>query len=705
MRRVDKPKHTNRLIGATSPYLLQHAHNPVDWYPWGEEALTKAKDEHKPIFLSIGYAACHWCHVMEHESFEDEDLAAYLNEHFIPIKVDREERPDIDNIYMTATQLMTGSGGWPMSVFLTPDLKPFYAGTYFPPRNMMGRPGFKTVLESIADAWDSRHDEVLESAEKLTLYVRENAEMRAGTPNAPTSALVANATGKLLEAFDDKQGGFGPAPKFPPHAALELLFRHYHVSGDTRARDAALFTLRKMAGGGICDHIGGGFHRYAVDAEWLVPHFEKMLYDNAQLAPLYLNAYQVTRDPFYRRIAEETFAYILRDMTSPQGGFYSSQDADSEGQEGKFYLWTYAETVDLLGEENAHLFNAYYNVRPEGNFSSHEDYHAGHNILHVTENSEDFGRKHGMSVKELDHKLAAMRKTLLEARAKRARPGLDDKILTSWNALTISAFAQGHQVLGAQRLRRAAENAAEFILTHMKDGATLLRSYRNGESRYEGYLDDYAFFIVALLDLYEAVFDVGWLDAARELADAMLANFWDREEGGFFFTSPRHKHLIARAKPAFDGAEPSGNAMATLGLLRLAKFTGLSEYFEKAERVLRINHALLETAPRAQQKMLCAADFYLNSPKEIAIAGQRGAHDVRALLTALHRRYIPNKVVAFIDPDGPDAQSLQDKVPLLNAKTPVKGKAAAYVCKDFTCLEPVTSPNALLEFLGSKTNR
>lgn len=702
MQRTTNPEHTNRLIGATSPYLLQHAHNPVDWFPWGDEALTKAKAENKPIFLSIGYAACHWCHVMERESFENEDIAAFLNEHFIAIKVDREERPDLDSIYMTATQIMAGHGGWPMSVFLTPDLKPFYAGTYFPPRSMMGRPGFKTVLESVAGAWNTRRDEVLESAEKLTLYLRQNTGVQAGAPSAPTPALIAAAADELLESLDRHHGGFGHAPKFPPHAAMELLFRHYHATGDTDAREAALLTLRKMADGGICDHIGGGFHRYSVDERWLVPHFEKMLYDNAQVAPLYLNAYQITHDPFYRRIAEETFAYILRDMTSPEGGFYSSEDADSEGQEGTFYLWTHDEIAGILGEENAALFNACYNIRPEGNFSSHEDYHAGQNILHVTEDPHALARKHGLSAKELDHKLAAMRKTLLDARSTRVRPGLDDKILVSWNALMISAFAQGHQVLGKQKLRRAAENAAQFILTHMKDGTGLLRSYRNGERRYEAYLDDYAFLAVALLDLYEAVFDVQWLDAARELAEAMLAKFWDREEGGFFFTSPRHKHLIARDKPVFDGAEPSGNAMAAFGLLRLATFTGIGEYFEKAERVLRISHTQLEAAPRAQLKMLCAGDFYLNAPKEIAIAGKPGAHDAHALLTALHRHYVPNKVVAFIDPDDPEAQRLQDRVPLLNAKTPVKGKAAVYVCEDFTCLQPVTSPEALLELLGAE---
>ncbi|MEA3364729.1 MAG: thioredoxin domain-containing protein [Candidatus Hydrogenedentes bacterium] len=694
------PKHTNRLIDATSPYLLQHAHNPVAWYPWGEEALKKAKNENKPIFLSIGYAACHWCHVMAHESFENEALAAFLNEHFISIKVDREERPDIDSLYMTATQIMTGGGGWPMSVFLTADLKPFYAGTYFPPHDMMGRPGFKSVLESIADAWNTRQGEVLESAEKLTRYLRQNVGIRTGTPTTPTPSLIAEAVGELLEDLDPKHGGFGSAPKFPPHAGLELLFRHWHASRNTNACDAALFTLRKMAWGGIYDHIGGGFHRYSVDERWLVPHFEKMLYDNAQLAPLYLNAYQLTHDPFYRRIAEEIFAYILRDMTSSEGGFYCSEDADSEGQEGKFYLWTHGEIIELLGEEDAALFNAYYNIRPEGNFSSHEDYYAGQNIPHVTEDGEDFAGKHKLSAKELERNLMVMRKALLEVRSKRVRPALDDKILTSWNALTISAFAQGHQVLGKQKLRHAAENAGKFILTHMKDGDGLLRSYHNGESHYEGYLDDYAFLMVALLDLYEATFDMQWVDAAREIAEALLVKFWDREEGGFFFTSPKHKHLIAQDKPVFDGAEPSGNAMAALGLLRLAKFSGVTEYYEKAERVLRINHANLESAPRAQQKMLCAADFYLNAPKEIVIAGQTGARDVHALLAALHRHYIPNKVITFIDPYSADAQNLQDKVPLLNAKTLVNGKAAAYVCKDFTCLQPVTSPEALVELLG-----
>ncbi len=696
-----QPAYTNRLIDATSPYLLQHAHNPVDWFPWCDEALAKARNENKPIFLSIGYAACHWCHVMERESFESPEIAVVLNQHFVAIKVDREERPDIDSIYMTATQIMTGSGGWPMSVFLTPDLKPFYAGTYFPPRTMMGRPSFRTVLESIIGAWNTRHDDVLESAEKMTLYVRQSTSMRTGAPNAPTPALLAAAAGELLESFDPHDGGFGHAPKFPPHAAIELLFRRYGASGDISIRDAALLTLRKMANGGIYDHVGGGFHRYSVDEGWLVPHFEKMLYDNAQLAPLYLSAYQITRDPFYRRIAEETFTYILRDMTNPEGGFYSSEDADSDGQEGRFYLWTHGEITGILGEEDAALFNAYYNVRPEGNFTSHESYHSGLNILHITEEPQEFAKKHALSAKGLETRLAAMREQLRAVRSQRVRPGLDDKILTSWNALMIGALAQGYQVLGKKTLLNAAVKAAKFLLTHMKDGNRLLRSHRNGESRYEAYLDDYAFLVPALLDLYEATFDVQWLDAARDVAGAMFLNFWDREEGGFFFTSSRHKHLLARDKPVFDAAEPSGNAMAAYGLLRLAKLSGETEYFEKAERILRINHVNLETTPRAQLKMLCAADFYLNPPKEIAIAGKAGSRGVRALFTALHRHYVPNKVVAFIEPDAADAQRLRDTVPLLNAKTALGGEATVYVCKDFACRQPVTSPEALVELLKS----
>ncbi len=693
------PQHTNRLIDATSPYLLQHAHNPVDWYPWGDEALKKARNEDKPIFLSVGYSACHWCHVMERESFEDEEIAEFLNEYFVAIKVDREERPDIDRIYMAATQIMTGSGGWPMSVFLTPALKPFYAGTYFPPRTRMGRPGFRTVLESITGAWLTRREDVLESAEKFTANVRQNAEAHSGPPNAPSPALIAAAAADLLQSFDPDHGGFGPAPKFPPHMAIELLFRRYHASQDAGVRGAALLTLRAMANGGLYDHLGGGFHRYSVDERWLVPHFEKMLYDNAQLAPLYLAAYQITRDPFYRRIAEETFDYVLRDLTSPGGGFYSSEDADSEGEEGRFYLWTHGEIVDVLGDADAALFNASYSVQPEGNFASHEEYHAGQNILHVTVARDALAQRHALSVRALELRLAAMRRKLLDVRAQRVHPGLDDKILTSWNALMISALAQGYQVLGKKRLLHAAEKAAAFLLSHVRDGNRLLRSHRNGESRFDAYLDDHAFLAAALLDLYEAAFDVRWLETAREIADIMLVKFWDREEGGFFFTSPGHTHLLVRDKPVFDGAEPSGNAMAAYALLRLATFTGEPEYLEKAERILRINHATLEGMPRAQLKLLCAADFYLSSPKEIAIAGKTGARDVRALFQALHRHYIPNKVVAFIDPEDPDAQRLRDVLPLLNAKLPVGGQAAAYVCKNFACRQPVTSPEALVEVL------
>ncbi len=693
------PKRSNRLINATSPYLLQHAHNPVDWYPWGDEALEKARNENKPIFLSIGYSACHWCHVMERESFEDDAIAELLNRHYVPVKVDREERPDIDGIYMAATQIMTGGGGWPMSVFLTPALKPFYAGTYFPPRTRMGRPGFQTVLESISAAWLTRNNEILESAEKFTDYVRQNAETCTGPPNAPTPGLIAAGADALVRSFDPNHGGFGPAPKFPPHGAINLLFRQYYATKDGPVRDAALVTLRKMAEGGLYDHLGGGFHRYSVDERWLVPHFEKMLYDNAQLAPLYLAAYQITGDSFYRRIAEETFDYVLREMTGPDGGFYSSEDADSEGEEGKFYLWRHDDIVDLLGEEDASLFNEHYTVRPEGNFSSPEEYHAGQNILHVTGSLGDLAERHGLAAVDLEARLGAMRRKLFAARLQRVRPGLDDKALTSWNALMISAFARGYQVLADETLLRAAEKAAAFLWSQLKDGERLLRSRRNGESRFDAYLDDHAFLAVALLDLYEAAFDVRWLEAAREITDILLAKFWDQEGGGFFFTSPDHTHLIARDKPVFDGAEPSGNAMAAYALLRLAAFSGVAAYGEKAERLLCINHAGLESMPRAQLHMLCAADFYLTAPKEVAIAGKSGAHDVLALLQALHRHYIPNKVVAFIDPDAPDAQRARAATPLLNAKVPLDGKAAAYVCKGFTCRQPVTTPEAFLEEL------
>jgi uncharacterized protein YyaL (SSP411 family) len=693
-------QHTNRLKDAASPYLLQHAHNPVDWYPWGDEALQKARDEGKPIFLSIGYSACHWCHVMAHESFEDEAIAEYLNEHFVNIKVDREERPDLDAIYMSAVQIMTGSGGWPMSVWLTPDLKPFYAGTYFPPRDMYGRPGFRTVLESIVRTWETRRQDIEQSAEEITGYIRQSMQMRTGEAETVTPDLLRKAADELAHAYDPVHGGFSPAPKFPSAPSIQVLLRQYVHNGDEKLSEMALETLRKMARGGIYDHLGGGFHRYSVDEKWLVPHFEKMLYDNGQLVQAYLEAYQVSRDPLFSRVARETLDYVLRDMTDPSGGFYSAEDADSEGQEGKFYIWSRREIENILGADDAAVFSAYYGVADDGNFSSHEPYHAGQNILHVARSPEEVAAELGIPPEQLEERLAPMREKLLAEREKRVRPGRDDKILASWNALMISAFAHGYQVLEEPRYLEAAKAAADFVLTQMVKDGELQHSYRRGQARFPGYLDDYAFMSVALVDLYETDFDVRWLREAEWLVEKMIEDLWDPSEGGFYFTGETHKHLIARDKPVYDGAEPSGNSMATLALLRLGILLDKEEYREKARRVLEINHVNLRTSPRAFLKMLVAMDFHLTPPKEIAVIGKPESQGTRAMLAEVHGRFIPNKVIALMEGALPEAALVEGMVPLLKGKTPVDGHATVYVCRNFACRAPVTTPEALAKALA-----
>ncbi|MEK7795723.1 MAG: thioredoxin domain-containing protein [Candidatus Hydrogenedentota bacterium] len=694
--------HTNRLAKETSPYLLQHAHNPVDWYPWGDEALARAKTEDKPIFLSVGYSSCHWCHVMEHESFEDEEIAAAMNEHFVCIKVDREERPDIDEIYMSAVQAMTGSGGWPMSVWLTPDLKPFYGGTYFPPDDKFGRPGFKRVLESVASAWETKRDELVQSAGRLTEHMQTVLTESIGESGALSTDLITRGVAELSKDFDAREGGFGGAPKFPSAPSIQLLLREHARTGDDHELHMATFTLDRMAYGCIYDHLGGGFARYSTDAEWLVPHFEKMLYDNAQLVQAYIEAWQATKKPLYKRIAEETFEYILRDMTGPQGGFYSAEDADSEGEEGKFYLWTYDEIVSALGEADAKLFCAYYRVRRNGNFNSQEHYHAGKNILHMLGSPEDIAADSGYEVSDFTEKLPALKANLLAIRSKRVRPGLDDKVLTSWNALMISAFAQGYQAFGEERYRDAAVKAATFITSEMMHGGELLRTHRAGESRLPAYLEDYAYLIPALLDVYEATFDPEWINRADALAKTMIAKFWDTEKNSFYFTSKDHTNLIVRTRPTYDGATPSGNSMAALGLLRLAKFLDNVDYYATAKGVLEANKAYLERAPRGYLKMLTAVDFLLYPPKEVAIAGPIDSAGVQQLLAALRMSFVPNKVVAWIDPASANAAELGARMPLLQSKALVDGKPAAYVCKDFACKRPVTTPEALLEQLELK---
>ncbi len=699
-RRDASSPHTNRLAGATSPYLLQHAHNPVDWHPWDMEALERARAEDKPIFLSIGYSACHWCHVMAHESFESEEIAALINEHFIPVKVDREERPDLDEIYMMAVQIMAGNGGWPMSVFLTPDLRPFYGGTYFPPEDRYGRPGFKTVLNALAQAWATRRDEVLESSDELTALIRKHGAGPAGPRGGVDAHMIGDAVQELAAEYDPVHGGFGPAPKFPSAPAISLLFRHALRTGDDAARDMAVQTLDAMARGGIYDHLGGGFHRYSVDAAWLVPHFEKMLYDNAQLVEAYLDGYQVTGDRGYRRVVQETLGYVLRDMQHEDGGFFSSEDADSEGEEGAYYLWTWAELEDILDPADMRLFASAYNVRKEGNFQSPEPFHGGKNILHVTQVPEAIAGAAGLAVEELHRRLARIRAEVLAVRERRTRPGLDDKVVCSWNGLMIGALARAHGVLGHPAYREAAEKAARFVLERMRSGKGLLRTWRNGSAHTGGYLEDYAFMAHALADLHEATLDVTWLDAAEELLAVMVDTFWDAESGGFFSTTAADRDLIVRTKSAYDGALPSGNSVAALTLLRLGKLFDNAGHIEKARCVLELNAASIANMPRGYLKMLCALDFHLHPVTEIAIAGPCGSETVQGFLQTLRHHYMPNKIVAAVDPARDDAAGLAQRIPLLAGKTLVNGAPAAYVCQDYTCQRPVTTAGEFEKALG-----
>jgi uncharacterized protein YyaL (SSP411 family) len=719
-------RYTNRLIHETSPYLLEHAHNPVDWYPWGEEALAKAKAEDKPILLSVGYSACHWCHVLAHESFENEDTARLMNENFVSIKVDREERPDIDALYMDAVQAMTGSGGWPMTVFLTPEGLPFYGGTYFPPRDRYGMPGFPTLLQRISDYYRNKREKVEETAEQFRDFYSRRVHLERLTAaeiaqeGGNDLAVLKEAVGRLAASFDGSFGGFGGAPKFPHPMSLDFLL-HQHLrraapqakSASARPRDSEVgmveFTLEKMANGGIYDQIGGGFHRYSVDDRWLVPHFEKMLYDNALLSRAYLHAYQVTGEPFYRRVVEETLDYVQREMLSKDGGFYSTQDADSEGEEGKFYLWTPAEVKAALGEEdgagarapngseNAEaglrqapvaagaLFCAFYDVTEQGNFE-HK------NILHVDHALAEIAEQQGVSIERLEQALARGREVLYDARAKRVWPGLDNKILTGWNGLMLRSFAEAARVLGRDDYRADAERTADFLLSTMNSGGRLLRSYRDGQAKLKGYLEDYANLALALLELYQTTHNARWFSEARKLADQMIDLFWDEADGGFFSTGKDHEALVGRPKELMDNATPSGNSSAAELLLRLAAYTGEDDYRSRAETILRPLVPAMAEHPSALSQMLIALDFLVGPAYEVAIIGDPAAPDTRALLDALRQEFRPNLVLAVARPD--DSAAI-NAVPLLQERPQRNGAATAYVCQNFACKEPVTTPEAL----------
>ncbi len=664
-------KFTNRLIDETSPYLLQHAHNPVDWFPWGNEAFERAKAEDKPVLVSIGYSACHWCHVMEHESFEDEATAAVMNEYFVNIKVDMEERPDVDQIYMNFVQLTTGRGGWPMNVFLTPDKRPFFGGTYFPPSPRYGMASWQQILLSIAEAYRTKRDELETSANDIVGELRRLSILEASSGSLSID-LLDQAFSSFTRTFDTVNGGFGGAPKFPPAMSLEFLLQYHHRTGDGKALSMVTYTLDKMAYGGIYDQLGGGFHRYAVDAIWLVPHFEKMLYDNAQLIRVYLHAYQVTGDEFYKRIAVETLEYAQREMLDESGGFYSSQDADSEGEEGKFFVWTHDEVEEALGSDGAREFCGYYDVTDGGNFE-------GKSILNV---------KDPVAIAPGPDMCAK----LFDEREKRIKPHRDEKVLTSWNGLMLAAFSDAAAVLADNEYLDIAKRNAEFILTHLQKDGRLLRTWKNGTAKLNGYVEDYANVADGLIRLYQVSGEVKYLSDAKQFADLMITEFWDEENGGFFFTSNDHEKLIVRNKDFYDNATPSGNSVAADVLLRLAKLLGDDRYERFAVTVLRLTATQLRRYPQGFGRALTALEFHLSATTEIVVLGARGNKLERNILA----RYLPDTVIVL----SSDPVSASMTIPLLKDREIVDGNPTVYVCENFVCQLPVTTENELNRLLA-----
>jgi uncharacterized protein len=700
---MSEHKHTNRLIKETSPYLLQHAHNPVDWHAWGEEALEKSKRENKPILLSIGYSACHWCHVMERESFEDEEIARLMNENFVCIKVDREERPDLDQIYMNAVQMMTRHGGWPLTVFLTPDLVPFYGGTYFPPEDRHQMPGFPRILIAVSEAFRTRPEEVQQSAWEILSELRRMSVAQQSSETINTQ-LLDQAFRQIARTYDPRHGGFGSAPKFPSSMSLEFLLRTFKRTGDARALEMATHTCRRMAEGGMYDQLGGGFHRYSTDARWLVPHFEKMLYDNALLSRLYLHVFQITGEEFFRRIVTETLDYVAREMTDASGAFYSTQDADSEGVEGKFFVWDKAEIETLLGADDARLFCAYYGVTEGGNFEEK-------NILNVARPAAEVARESGVSEEQLALAVARGRQILFEAREGRVKPGRDEKVITAWNGLMLESFAEAAAVLGREDYRAVAERNADFInkslttggpnsstnVNSSTDGSLLLHVYKDGQAKHAGFLDDYANVVSALVTLYETTGDLRRLEAALRLADKMIEEFWDEDEGGFYYNGQSGERLIVRQKDYFDNATPSGNSVAAEALLRLSALTGNEDYRRKATNVLRLVRDAVERYPSAFGYALGALDFYLSTPKEIALISPQGDAAAPALAREVWSRYLPNKVIAQSSEADARAASL---IPLLRDRQAIGSQATAYVCENYTCQQPVNTPGELAAQLG-----
>ena len=685
---AEQHEFTNHLINETSPYLLQHAHNPVDWYPWGEEAFAISREQNKPVLLSIGYSACHWCHVMAHESFEDEEIARLMNDNFVNIKVDREERPDLDQIYMNAVQMMTHHGGWPMTVFLTPDAIPFYGGTYFPPQDRYNMPGFPRVLISVAEAYKDRRSDIAQTSDQLLNELRRLSETSGSEQSIEKELLDAAFVG-ITRGYDPVNGGFGGAPKFPPAMTLEFLLRTFVRTGNADALEMVRTTTTKMAYGGMYDQLGGGFHRYSTDAKWLVPHFEKMLYDNALLSRVYLHYYQVSQDELARETTKGILDYVIREMTNDEGGFYSTQDADSEGHEGKFFVWDIAEIKSVLGEKEANFFCAAYDITDSGNFE-------GENIPNIKHSLKAVAEKAGVTLDELNASLSQSKRKLFEVREQRIKPDRDEKVITAWNGLMLASFAEAGVVLDRPDYLDIARKNARFILSKLQRDGFLLRTYKDGVAKFNAYLEDYAFLIEGLTTLFETSGEIEWLNAALSLTERMVEEFWDEDNAGFFFTGTSHEKLIVRSKDYFDNATPSGNSVAASVLLRLGILTDSEHFRNLAVSVFREVADSIRKYPSGFGYALSGLDFLLSTPKEVAIIAAEQS-SLNTFVRAAWDKYLPNKVVASVLSE--DSAAIGSVV-LLQNRNLVQGKTAAYVCQNYTCKEPVTEIAAFAEQLS-----
>jgi uncharacterized protein YyaL (SSP411 family) len=691
----------NHLINETSPYLLQHANNPVDWYPWGPEAFERAQRENKPIFLSIGYSTCHWCHVMAHESFEHPEVARLMNEAFVSIKVDREERPDIDSVYMSACQAMTGSGGWPLSLIITPDKKPFFAATYIPREGRFGLIGMTELIPHIRELWATRRGEALSLSNKIATVLQQTSQ---DTPGEELDEATLELTyEQLAERFDGQHAGFSSAPKFPTPHNLLFLLRHWKRGGTQAALDMVEKTLQAMRHGGIYDHVGFGFHRYSTDSQWLVPHFEKMLYDQAMLAMAYTEAYQATGKEDYGKTAREIFTYILRDMTAPEGGFCSAEDADSEGKEGKFYLWTQEEVQQALGNKEADFVAKVFNIEKDGNFLEQATGRkSGVNILHLRKELGELSSELNMSQQDLQAHLEVIQQKLFAYREKRVHPMKDDKILTDWNGLMIAALAKGAQAFDEPEYAEAARRAADFILGNMrKPDGRLWHRYRDSQAGIEANLDDYAFLVWGLIELYEAIFDARHLEIALKLTSDMVRHFWDEDGGGLYLTPDDGESLLVRKKEIYDAAIPSGNSVAMLNLLRLGRMTANSGFEEKAARIGSAFSRSIKKSPSAHTQLMVALDFGIGPCYEVVIAGKAQAEDTKAMVNALRTRFLPNKVVLF-NPDGRESPEIAKLAEFTKNQSSIGGKATAYVCLNYNCKLPTTDIDKMLELLNAR---